>query len=169
MIFESNSGSRANGSPRPHARPLEAAHRARRSGFFENALLTFLDAQQGVERPVGAEPVGMGEAAGSSNYRDHESDKRLRRGDGVGAFVGECHQLADLSGQPDPLEESDETVEAAERGDALAGRGESDLPSGKDRITGTLQRLKKGCGVRLFDTTLLPQGLTPNDAFGFRV
>jgi hypothetical protein len=33
------------------------------------------------------------------------------------------------------------------------------LPSGEDGITRTLHRLVKGCGVRLFDTTLLPHGL----------
>ncbi len=45
------------------------------------------------------------------------------------------------------------------------------MPAGKDRVTGCVHRLVKGCGVWLDNTTLLPPGLTPNDAFsniGFR-
>ncbi|MDP3848999.1 MAG: hypothetical protein Q8Q59_00735 [Luteolibacter sp.] len=32
-------------------------------------------ARLGAERPVGAKPVGMGEAAGPGHHGDHESDK----------------------------------------------------------------------------------------------
>ena len=65
----------------------------------------------------------------------------------------------DLSGQPDLPEEGDEVDESAEGGDGLSGGGEPDLPSGEDGITRGMHRLVKGCGVRLFDTTLLPYAL----------
>ena len=72
---------------------------------------------------------------------------------------GKWHQPADLSDQTDPLEEGDETDKPAEGRDGFRSGSEPDLPSGEDGITRTLHRLVKGCGVRLFDTTLLPHGL----------
>ena len=57
-----------------------------------------------------------------------------------GAGVGKRHQRADLPGQPDFFEESDETDEATEGGDGLGGGGEPDLPSGEDGITRSLVR-----------------------------
>jgi hypothetical protein len=74
-------------------------------------------------------------------------------------IVGEWHQPADLPGQPNLLEEGDEADQTAEGRDGFRGGSEPDLPSGEDRIARTLHRLVKGCGVRLFDTTLLPHGL----------
>ena len=75
-----------------------------------------LDAQQGVEGLVRSEPIGVGEAASPCHHRDHESDEGLGRRDGVGAVVRERHQGADLPGQADPLEESDEADKTAEGG-----------------------------------------------------
>jgi hypothetical protein len=55
--------------------------------------------------------------------------------------------------------EGNKTDETAEGRDGLRGGSEPDLPSGEDGITRTLHRMVKGRGVRLFDTTLLPNGL----------
>lgn len=118
-----------------------------------------LDAQQSVESLVRSEPIGVGEAASPGDHRDHEGYKGLSRRDGVGAGVGEGHQAADLPSQTDSLKESDEADKATEGGDGLGGGGEPDLSSGEDGFTRILHRLVKGCGVRLFDTTLLPHDL----------
>ena len=83
----------------------------------------------------------------------------MSRRDGVGIVLGEGHQAADLPSQTDSLEESDEAAKTTEGGDGLGGGGEPDLPSGEDGVTRILHRLVKGCGVRLFDTTLLPHDL----------
>jgi hypothetical protein len=40
-----------------------------------------------------------------------------------------------MPGQPDPLKEGNEAGETAEGGDGFGGGGETDLPSGEDRIT----------------------------------
>ena len=83
----------------------------------------------------------------------------MGRRDGVGGGVGEWHQPADLPGQPDFLEEGEETDQTSKGCDGLGGGGEPDMSSGEDGIRRTLDRLVKECGVRLFDTTLLPHGL----------
>jgi hypothetical protein len=93
------------------------------------------------------------------DHRDHEGRERLGRRDGVGAGLGEWHQPGDPPGQPDPLEADNEGWRDRRRGDGFGGGGEPDLPSGEDGITRGMHRLVKGCGVRLFDTTLLPHGL----------
>ena len=105
------------------------------------------------------------EAAGSGHDRHDESHEGLSRRDRVGTGIDEGHQPADLPSQADPLGEGDQTDQAAEGGDRLGGGGELDLSAGKDRVKGYVHRLVKGCGVRLVCTTLLPLGLTPNDAF----
>lgn len=118
-----------------------------------------LDAQQSVKGLVCSKPVGVGEAAGPCHHRDDESHEGLGRRDGVGTAVGERHQAADLTSQSDPLEESDETDKATEGGDGLRSGSDPDLPSREDGVTRILHRLVKGCGVRLFDTTLIPHDL----------
>ena len=106
------------------------------------------DAKQGVKGFVCPKPIRMGKATGPGHHRDHEGDKGLGWRDGVGAGVSEWHQPTNLSGQPNLLEEGDETDKTTERRDGFRGGSEPDLPSGENGIKRSLHRLVKRCGVR---------------------
>jgi hypothetical protein len=130
------------------------------------------DAQERVQSLVRAQPIGMGEAPRPCHQGDEKRHQGLGRRDRVVARVGEGHQLADLSGQPDALEERDQADQSAKRRDRLGSGTDLDLSPGENRTTKTLHRLVMGHGWCLFNTTLLPHGFTPNDAlsnFGFRI
>ncbi|MEO5714606.1 MAG: hypothetical protein ABIT37_14060, partial [Luteolibacter sp.] len=62
------------------------------------------NAQKGVEGLVGAQPVGVGEAAGTATTETMKATSVWAGGAGVGAGVGEGYQFADAPGEADALE-----------------------------------------------------------------
>jgi hypothetical protein len=83
----------------------------------------------------------------------HESHQSFSRWDSIRASVGEWHQLTDPTGQPNLLEENDETHEATKGRDGLLCGSEADLPSGKNRVTN--RALRQVC-LRFHTIGILP-------------
>jgi hypothetical protein len=80
------------------------------------------------------------------HHGDEERHQNLGRRDRVVSRAGEGHQLADLSLQPDALEERDQADQSAERRDRLGHGTDLDFLPDKNRTAKTLHRLVMGHG-----------------------
>jgi hypothetical protein len=78
-------------------------------------------AQQGVQDPVGAQPLAMGKALGPGHHRQHKRGEGMRQRNGVvGSRLRKRHDLLHLAGKTDLPKERDETGQPPKGRDRLA-------------------------------------------------
>ena len=130
--------------------------------------------QQGVQDPVRAQPLAVGEALGTRHHRHHKRRERMRQRNGVvGSRLGKRHGALHLAGKTNLAEERNETGQPAKRRDGLGRFRQNQLGIAEKCGSFVRSRFVQG-RVGLFKhQSLCPQAFPQSDSFlisefGFR-